>query len=155
MRNNITIWVFEPAKSFRHFLFPEFKIFTFQDMRDDLWRPPTLKMENHTWRRIVSQLMGAELQFKIASKNYLISTLKEFELKGNPYPTTTEILRKCQEDAKKAKAHRVSDPIHSLINRFSGLEEYESHSRKVYIPIEDGCAFMQFGLEDKPVVGLA
>jgi len=137
MKNNITIWVFEPAKSFRHFLFPEFKILTFRDMRDNLFEPPTKEIDDFIWRMIVPQLMGTELQFKISSKNHLISTIVEFERKGNPYPTTAQILKKCREDAKDAKSFRESGPIESLINRFIGLSEYDKHSRKVHIPIED------------------
>ncbi len=137
MRNNITIWVFEPAKSFRHFLFPQFKILTFRDMRDNLFEPPTKKIQSHVWRRIVIQLMGTELQFKIATKNYLISALAEFERKGNPYPSATQILKKSQEDAKDAGSFRKSAPMESVENRFGALNEYDFYSRKVNIPIED------------------
>ena len=136
MGDKLSIWVFEPAMSFRQFLFPNFKVLTFQDMRDDLFKPPTEKVENYVWRRIVSEMMGTEQQFKIASKNQLIYTLVEFEKKGILYPTTKQILDQCKIDVKDAGSFRESDPIHSLVNRFIGLWEYDSHSRKVLISIE-------------------
>ncbi len=135
--DKISIWVFEPAKSFRNFLYPKFKIFTLQDMREDLFRPPTPYMPNYTWRWIVAQIMGTEQQFKIASKNQLISALIDFEADGKPYPTTEEMLEKCRADVKASGSFREGDPIQSLVNRFIGLSEYDRHSRNVHIPIED------------------
>lgn len=137
MGDKLSIWVFEPAMSFRQFLYPNFEVLTFQDMRDDLFRPPTEKVPDYVWRRIVSEIMGTEQQFKIASKTQLIYTLVEFEKKNILYPTTKQILDQCKIDVKDAGSFRESDPIQSLVNRFIGLWEYDSHSRKVHIPIED------------------
>lgn len=134
--DRLTIWVFEPKKSFRRFLYPDFKILTFQDMRDDLINPPTKKVELYNWRRIVAELLGREQQFKIASKNHLIETLVQLE-KERKRPTNAQLLEKLKADFKDAGLFRESDPIQSLINRFSALAEYDDHSRKVIIQIQD------------------
>ena len=138
LHHNITIWIFEPKKSFRYFLHEHFKILEFTDFSENLFKPPTEKMLDFSWRNSVIDLLSREQQFHIGSKNKLRKTLRLIaERTRNRYPDNLTILNQLEKDVKKAKFSREANPLESLINRFDTLAEFDDHSRNVHIPIEE------------------
>lgn len=131
------IWLFDPKQSLRHFFHPKFVTLSLSDFRGQGLRPPTKRYPDYKYRNLYINTFGSGQFVKTASKYKLLQVIKKsIRRYGKPYPTNQMILATLEKEKKLAKSFRESDPIESLINRYSGLVEDENHTDPYYIPIE-------------------
>jgi hypothetical protein len=120
---------FEPKREYRSILnlLDDFIVITPKNYCQNLFEPPTEKMNPMDWAQIISEIIQLEARFMTSSKNILSDAIiKLYQNKGvlngsRNYPTATDVqkyLAGCKAQAAKKKDYNEMRNYDTLLNRF-------------------------------------